>query len=184
MNKVRFLRQLFMRRRARALTGITVALLCSSILPPMQFHMVWAAGNYPAVVGSDMPVGYWRLDETSGTAAADSSAGHANPLTYLGGFTLATQQGAINGDGDPGVALNGSTGAVTATKATTTTVSNWTLEAWLNPSTLPQAGVVAFDGQLGSNGYGFAVGATNGSSLSSGSHLIGILGSVGRFDSG
>ena len=108
MNKVRFLRQLFMRRRARALTGITVALLCSSILPPMQFHMVWAAGNYPAVVGSDMPVGYWRLDETSGTAAADSSAGHANPLTYLGGFTLATQPGAINGDGDPGVALNGS----------------------------------------------------------------------------
>ncbi len=159
------------------------AALVAAVLPPAKFTVVWAAGNYPAVATSDAPVGYWRLDEASGTAAADSSSGHANPLSYLGGFTLLTA-GAINGDQDPAVALNGTSGTVTATKATTTGTTNWSLEAWLNPSTLPQAGVIAYDGQIGSNGYGFAVGATTGSSLTSGSHLIGILGSVTMFDSG
>jgi RHS repeat-associated protein len=164
-----------------ALLGAAIG---AAVLPPAKFTIVWAAGNYPVVVSSDLPVGYWRLDETSGTTAADSSSGHANPLTYQGGFTLLTQPGAISGDADPAVSLNGTTGAVTATKATTTGTTNWSLEAWLNPSTLPQAGVVAYDGQIGTNGYGFAVGATNGSSLTSGSHLIGILGSVTMFDSG
>jgi RHS repeat-associated protein len=170
--------------RAKVLVALVGAALLAAILPETQFEVVWAAGNYPAVAASDAPIGYWRLDETSGTSAADSSSAHANPLTYQGGVTLVIQPGAINGDADPAVALNGSNGTVTATNATTTGTTNWTLEAWLNPSTLPQAGVVAYDGQLGTNGYGFAVGATNGSSLSSGSHLIGILGSVTMFDSG
>src|SRR5712692_4526714 len=101
----------------RLLLAASLALLCSGLLPPAPFEMVWAAGNYSTVVGSDTPVGYWRLDETSGTSAADSSGAHANPLTYQGGYTLATQPGAITGDADPGVTLNGSTGAITATKA-------------------------------------------------------------------
>lgn len=164
-------------------TAVAAALL-AALLPLTPIDVVWAAGNYPVVAASDVPIGYWRLNESSGTSAADSSSAHANPLTYQGGFTLVYQPGAISGDADPGVALNGSNGAVTATKATTTGTTNWSLEAWLNPSTLPQAGVVAYDGQLGTNGYGFAVGATNGSSLSSGSHLIGIIGSVTMFDSG
>src|SRR6266480_713879 len=168
----------------RTIVIAVIAVLLSSLLPPASFQIVWAAGNYPVVAGSDSPIGYWRLDETTGTAAADASSGHANPLTYQGGYTLASRPGAISGDVDPAVALNGTTGTVTATKATTTTTTNWSLEAWLNPSTLPQAGVVAYDGQIGTNGYGFAVGATTGTSLSSGSNLIGIVGSVGMFDSG
>src|SRR5579864_2195660 len=170
--------------RFKLLVASTIAVIVAGVAPSMQFQMVWAAGNYSTVVASDSPIGYWRLDESSGSTAADSSSGHANPLTYQGGFTLGAQPGAISGDPDPGVTLNGSTGAVTATKATTTGTTNWSLEAWLNPSTLPQSGVVAYDGQIGSNGFGFAVGATNGTSLSSGSHLIGIVGSVGMFDSG
>jgi len=133
--------------RAKVLVALVGAALLAAILPETQFEVVWAAGNYPAVAASDAPIGYWRLDETSGTSAADSSSAHANPLTYQGGVTLVIQPGAINGDADPAVALNGSNGTVTATNATTTGTTNWTLEAWLNPSTLPQAGVVAYDGQ-------------------------------------
>ena len=171
-------------RTSKVLVVLVVASLLAALLPLTKVSVVWAAGNYAVVATSDVPVGYWRLDESSGTSAADSSAGHANPLAYQGGYTLLTQPGAISGDPDPAVALNGSTGAVTATKAATIGTTNWSLEAWLKPSTLPQAGVVAYNGQIGSNGYGFAVGATTGSSLTSGSHLIGILGSVTMFDSG
>ena len=180
----RSLRRFIHTLRRRALFAGGLAILFSALVPPGQYEIAWAAGNYSTVVGSDNPVGYWRLDETTGTTAADSASGHNNPLTYQGGFTLMTQPGAISGDPDPGVALDGTSGTVTATKATTTSTTNWSLEAWVNPSTLPQAGVVAYDGQIGSNGYGFAIGSTNGTSLSSGSHLIGILGSVTLFDSG
>src|SRR3954452_22739808 len=42
--------------------------------------------GYAAEVTSDAPVSYWRLGETSGTAAADQRA--ANPGTYVGSPTL------------------------------------------------------------------------------------------------
>ena len=174
--------RLFVTRKFLVTAALVV--LSGSLFPPNQLQTVWAAGNYSIVVSSDTPVGYWRLDETSGTTANDSTSAHANPLAYQGGYSLATQPGAISGDPDPAVTLNGATGAVTAAKATTTSATNWSLEAWVNPSTLPQAGVIAYDGQIGTNGYGFAIGSTNGTSLSSGSHLIGILGSVTMFDSG
>lgn len=167
----------------KLLTIVVAAALLAALLPIAKVNVVWAAGNYTAVTASDLPLAYWRLDDSSGTTAADSS-GHTNTLTYQGGYTLAAQPGAINGDPDPGVALDGSSGTVTSTRATPTATTNWSLEAWVNPSTLPQAGVIAYDGQIGTNGYGFAIGATTGSSLTSGSHLIGIVGSVGMFDSG
>src|SRR4051794_39973340 len=41
----------------------------------------------------DTPVGYWRLDETSGTSATDSTGGRTG--TYTGGYTL-NQTGALS----------------------------------------------------------------------------------------
>ena len=43
----------------------------------------------------DAPAGYWRLDETSGTTAADTIGGNAG--TYSGGVTLGIP-GAVAGD--------------------------------------------------------------------------------------
>src|SRR6266550_3062766 len=71
----------------RTIVIAVIAVLLSSLLPPASFQIVWAAGNYPVVAGSDSPIGYWRLDETTGTAAADASSGHANPLTYQVAYT-------------------------------------------------------------------------------------------------
>lgn len=45
-----------------------------------------AAGPYALAVISDGPVGWWRLNETAGTTAADSAG--ANPGTYLGAVAL------------------------------------------------------------------------------------------------
>jgi hypothetical protein len=52
---------------------------------------------------------YWRLGESSGTTATDSKG--TSDGTYQGGFTLG-QPGAIFGDPDTSVLLNGSTGLV------------------------------------------------------------------------
>jgi hypothetical protein len=43
--------------------------------------------NYSAMVLADQPVGYWRLGESSGTVAADSS-GRGRTGTYINGPTL------------------------------------------------------------------------------------------------
>jgi len=46
-----------------------------------------AGGNYPAAVLLDTPVGYWRLDDTSGVNALDSS-GNSITGTYVNAPTL------------------------------------------------------------------------------------------------
>jgi len=52
-------------------------------------------------------VSYWRLGEASGSIAADEK--QANPGTYSGGFSLG-QPGAIAGDSNSSVSLDGSSG--------------------------------------------------------------------------
>ncbi len=61
-------------------------------------------GDYQAAILADSPGGYWRLGETSGTTAADSSA-NANDGTYLGPFALGAP-GALAGDPDTAVDLS------------------------------------------------------------------------------
>ena len=55
----------------------------------MLAHRVMMAGRraYADEVMADSPAAYWKLDETSGTTAADSS-GNGNNGTYGGGVTL------------------------------------------------------------------------------------------------
>lgn len=55
------------------------------------------SGTLPAAILALSPVGYWKLDEPSGTTAVDSS-GNGRDGTYVGsGYTL---QGATGGDGN------------------------------------------------------------------------------------
>ena len=65
---------------------------------------------YRAAVLADMPLGYWRLGETSGTVAHDET-GNGHDGTYTGTFTLGTP-GALVGDPDTAVTLDGVTGEV------------------------------------------------------------------------
>jgi hypothetical protein len=52
--------------------------------------LVSEALTYPQEVLADSPIGFWLLDETSGTVATDAS-GNANHGTYLGSPALATR---------------------------------------------------------------------------------------------
>ena len=62
--------------------------------------------NYSDIILADSPIGYWRLGETAGTVAADSS-GNAHPGAYVGSYTL-NAPSLLPGDANPALALAGS----------------------------------------------------------------------------
>jgi hypothetical protein len=104
-----------------------------------QDGAVWSFGrtgapcNYSQQVQSTNGLlGDWRLGESSGTTAVDTTGQHNG--TYTGGFTLRAP-GAILGDTNTAVTLNGSTGKVALPSLAS--ASNWTVQAWtdLDPST-------------------------------------------------
>ncbi len=98
----------------------------------------WLA--YKKSVAVDAPVGLWLLNETQGTAAADSG-GNALNGTYTGGYTL-------NQPGPPGVeaavGLNGSSGYINlGAPAALNLTAAWHLEAWVYLTSTPNgAGVI------------------------------------------
>jgi hypothetical protein len=98
-------------------------------------YTVSAAKPYPAAVFADAPLAYWRLDEASGTTAADGMGGSSG--IYLNGVTLA-QPGALANDPDPSAWFDGvnDTVRVPSTLALAPT-AGLTLEAWLDPTSLP-----------------------------------------------
>jgi PKD repeat protein len=66
---------------------------------PIDFSYQWKrCPSYPRVVKSDSPMAYWRLGETSGTVASDSS-GNVRDGSYVNGPVLG-RVGAITGDPD------------------------------------------------------------------------------------
>ena len=93
-----------------------------------------ASSGYAATVKADGPVAYWRLDEASGTSAADAVG--TNTGTYTGGVTKG-QPGAT-ADGDTAVDLNGTTGYVSVNDAAAVRLGDgpFTLEAWVNRPSL------------------------------------------------
>ena len=102
--------------------------------PPTTFASA-AAATYRATVLADTPRGYWRLGETSGTAAADEMATSSG--IYTGGVTLA-QAGAISGDANTAARLDGVNDTVRIPNAAAlNSTTALTLEAFVRPGTLP-----------------------------------------------
>jgi RHS repeat-associated protein len=87
---------------------------------------------YPLAVDGDNPVSYWRLNETTGTSAADSNG--PNSGTYTGGYTLG-QAGALPGDPATSVSLNGTNGYVSLPNGFSWLANGFTVDAWANPTT-------------------------------------------------
>jgi hypothetical protein len=88
------------------------------------------ASSYVASVMADAPVAYYRLDETSGTTAKDSSG--TNDAHYQGGVTLGVA--GVLGD-DSAASFDGTTGWVSGSGSPSFLgKSPFTLEAWVKPS--------------------------------------------------
>jgi hypothetical protein len=121
----------------------------------------WAASSTPAsydsVVLADAPVAYYKLAETSGTTANDSSGNSLNG-TYSGGVTFLGTNCPGNLSG--GVLLNGTSGFVSiAANALLNLGATWTLEAWfVAQSFASQACFITEKYTGGANPVGYALG--------------------------
>ena len=87
--------------------------------------------SYPQAVVRDGPLAYWRLGESSGTAAVDSIGSRDGNL--LGGVVLG-QPGALT-DGTSAMLFNGSSGYIQVPSSTALPLAgDLTLELWVNVS--------------------------------------------------
>jgi len=98
----------------------------------------------------DSPFLYWRLSETSGTSAFDSS-GASRSGTYGTGVTL-NQTGAISGTSDASALLDGSSnGRVVSTQVPSP--STYSSEAWFKTTTSSGGRIMGFgSSQTGTSG--------------------------------
>jgi acid phosphatase type 7 len=123
-----------MRKRlgASAIIGVLATILAVFAISPGRAWATCSSGqsSYSGVVSSTAGlIGYWRLGEPSGTVACDFT-GHNNG-SYVGGFTLGVP-GAISGDPDTAVGLDGSTGQVSVPAAESLNVGDtFTIEGWV-----------------------------------------------------
>ena len=88
---------------------------------------------YHELVLASAPLAYWRLGESSGSVAADSS-GNGKSGAYASGTTLG-QAGVIGSSTDTAVAFNGA-GSVDIASSGFGTVAAFSFEVWCKPDTL------------------------------------------------
>ena len=151
-------------------------------IPFGPINFAEAAGNYSAVVLQDSPAAYWRFGDAVGSTTAADASGHNLALTYQGSAALG-QPGAVVGDANTAVQFSGTNRYASRATAPLTATTNWSLEAWIYPTSLPQLGAVIYNGIDDSShgGYGFEIASSAGTS---GSNIIGIPGSAGVINSG
>ena len=85
--------------------------------------------SYSAAVLADSPIIYWRLGDTSGTTAVDSS-GNSHDGTYTGSPVMSVA-GALVGDADTCVTFDGTNDKVDITYGAFMDATNITVEAWI-----------------------------------------------------
>ncbi len=133
---------------------------------------------YKSLVLSDVPNGYWRLGETSGTTMADSSTSAQNG-TYVNSPTLGVS-GAIASDYNTGVKFDGFTsqvGSVPDNSIYDFDSVPFSGECWIR-FTLPthDDGVLLIDKiHAGGQGWAFMVGSFNGVFTGIGNSFIGLF---------
>ncbi len=99
-----------------------------AIAPPTPAPVPSGSSVYASTILADHPVGYWRLDESGGTLAGDSS-GSGNNGSYRGGYVL----GVVGvSAGTTAASLDGSSGYVAVSSTSSlNTGDSFTLEAFV-----------------------------------------------------
>ncbi|MCU1676110.1 MAG: hypothetical protein JWM93_868 [Frankiales bacterium] len=96
---------------------------------------------YTLAVAADTPVGYWRLNDASGTTAADSAG--TNPGTYTGTYTLRAASLMPLETGSASVSAAGAGHIIVPDNAVLRPTAAVTCEAWFASSTGAVEGLVS-----------------------------------------
>lgn len=111
---------------------------------------------YSNIVTDDNPVGYWRLNETTGGTATDQLG--ANPGQYLNGVALG-RPGALAGDADKAAGFDGTDDKVDIPWSASLNPSTVSFECWAKvaPGTdsTHRSPISSRDGTPGAEGYIF-----------------------------
>ena len=106
----------------------------------LQGTLTAQAADYPSTILADGPIAYYRLEETSGTFAADSSASGAFPGTYVAAGAFPTL-------GQPGIDTNSIGLSASQTAAVTAgyypelnAQAPFSFEIWARPTSIPSDG--------------------------------------------
>ncbi len=91
-----------------------------------------AGGAYSDLIMADNPMGYWRLDESSGPTAEDFTSNNID-LTY-GGAVSYGEAGILGAEGNGAVGLDGSTAYVRDTAWGRFVKNQITLDIWFKPN--------------------------------------------------
>ena len=119
---------------------------------PINLTFTAASGSYANAVLADSPSSYWRMGETNGPLAVDSSG--YNDATYTGSFNYGVP-GAITTDPDTAVKFIGSTAPVPYV-STLNPVTGFTLECYVKPTVNGQSSKAVVGSQnrnIGRSGY-------------------------------
>lgn len=100
------------------------------------------ADPYGAAVYNDGAQLYWRLGESTGTTAADSSSNGDQTGSYQGGFTRGVS-GALAGVANTATTYNGSDGATVGTRSFVNP-TNYSEEAWFKTTTTSGGKIIGF----------------------------------------
>ena len=121
-----------MSRTPRIAIASACTALCLIAGAPAASAATCAPSSSPyasAIAATPGLVSYWRLGESSGTGACDSWGSNAG--SYGGGYALG-RVGAIAGESDTAVALDGATGTVSVPHSSSLDVGDtFTIEAWV-----------------------------------------------------
>jgi len=149
-----------------------------SLILPLFFNGIVNAntlGEYNGA-GSGTTKLLLHLNGNSTDTSGNSNNGTDTSVTYS----------QANGKFGQGAGFNGTSSHINTSSVVLTVTDNWTLSAWINPATLPQASIAVQNGTdnggaSGNNGYGFGIADGSGAS---GSKLQGLLSGVAWVDSG
>lgn len=111
--------------------------------------------NYFTTAMDDAPTVYYRLGESSGTNATDSS-GNGNTGTYAASGVTYSVSGAIKADTNTAVTFNGSSGKCTTPSGVNP--STFSLECWVKIASNPSSGASVFANWTGGTTHGMGLG--------------------------
>ena len=139
--------------RLRGISVFLVSVMLASLAVALPGHQLRAeASGYSSTILGDSPVVYYRLDEASGTTAADSS-GHGYSATYASSGITYGVAGAISGDSDKAITSSFSGAAASRSdSALPTGAGARSVEAWEKTTGGGTYSLLSY-GALSANGY-------------------------------